>query len=77
MTIGALLFYVVAFEFVGFIIATAIYVFIQTLILSDDTNRKPKLFALIAISTSLVVYGLFVYVFEKPMPTGLLGMLGM
>lgn len=77
MTIGALLFYVVAFEFVGFIIATAVYLFVQMLILSDDTNRKPKMFTAISVGTSVAVYVLFVYVFDKPLPTGLLEMLGM
>lgn len=76
MTIGALLFYVAAFEFVGFILATILYLFVQMLILSDSTNRNLKLFAAISVGTALAVYGLFVYVFDKPLPTGLLSGLG-
>lgn len=76
MTIGALLFYVSAFEFVGFILATTVYLFVQMLILSDHTNRNLKLFSAISVGTSLAVYGLFVYVFDKPMPAGLLSGLG-
>lgn len=76
MTIGALLFYVVAFEFVGFILATMVYLFVQMLILSDHTNRNLKLFSAISVGTSLAVYGLFVYAFDKPMPSGLLSGLG-
>lgn len=77
MTIGALLFYVVAFEFAGFLIATAVYLFVQMMILSDNTNRKPVLFTAISVGTSVAVYVLFVYVFDKPLPAGLLEMLGM
>ena len=40
LTIGALLFYVLTFEILGFIVSTTAYLFIQMLIFSDEKNRK-------------------------------------
>ena len=75
LTIGALLFYVLTFEILGFIISTTAYLFIQMLIFSDDKNRKPLLFLIISVAFSIATYSLFVYVIQKPLPTGILSFL--
>ena len=75
LTIGALLFYVLTFEILGFIISTTAYLFIQMLIFSDDKNRKPLLLLIISVVFSIATYILFVYVIQKPLPTGILSFL--
>lgn len=73
LTISALLFYVLTFEILGFIISTAAYLFFQMTILSNDKNRKIALFAVISISVSVVIYALFVYAIDRPLPYGIFG----
>lgn len=75
LTIGALLFYVLTFEILGFIISTTAYLFIQMLVFSDDTNRKPLLFLIISVVFSIATYVLFVYLIQRPLPTGILSFL--
>lgn len=73
LTIGIFLFYVLTFEMLGFIVSTVIYLFFQMLILSNDKNRNCKLFVLISVIFSVVVYALFVYVINRPLPIGIFG----
>lgn len=75
LTIGALLFYVLTFEILGFIVSTTAYLFIQMLIFSDEKNRKPLLFLTISVVFSIATYVLFVYLIQKPLPTGILSFL--
>ena len=75
LTIGALLFYVLTFEILGFIVSTTAYLFIQMLIFSDEKNRKPLLFLIISVVFSIATYVLFVYLIQKPLPTGILSFL--
>lgn len=73
LTIGALLFYVLTFEIIGFILSTALYLFFQITILSNQENRKLGLFLIISIGFSIAIYGLFVYLIDRPLPIGILG----
>ncbi len=73
LTIGIFLFYVLTFEMLGFIVSTVIYLFFQMLILSNDKNRNCKLFVLISVIFSVVVYALFVYVINRPLPIWIFG----
>ena len=75
LTIGALLFYVLTFEILGFIVSTTAYLFIQMLIFSDEKNRKSLLFLTISVVFSIETYVLFVYLIQKPLPTGILSFL--
>ncbi|PMC67845.1 tripartite tricarboxylate transporter TctB family protein [Fusobacterium nucleatum] len=75
LTIGALLFYVLTFEILGFIVSTTAYLFIQMLIFSDEKNRKSLLFLTISVVFSIATYVLFVYLIQKPLPTGILSFL--
>lgn len=72
LTIGAFVVYILIYNFVGFIISSVVYLFIQMLILSDKTNRKPWLFALIAVVLPVLVYFLFTRGFSLLLPKGLL-----
>ncbi len=71
-TIAALSAYVLLFDRLGFILSTALYLFVQILILSNEQNRNLKLFAAISVITPIAVYALFVYVIKMPLPAGLL-----
>lgn len=73
LTIGALLFYVLTFEIIGFILSTALYLFFQITILSNQENRKLGLFLIISVGFSIAIYGLFVYLIDRPLPIGILG----
>ena len=66
-------FYVLAFEPVGFLLSSIIYLFAQILLMSNQENRKPVLFAIISILLPLAVDILFVFVIKMPLPRGILG----
>ncbi len=72
-TIAALAAYVLLFDKLGFILSTALYLFVQILVLSNEQNRNIKLFAAISVVTPVAIYALFVYVISMPLPAGVLG----
>lgn len=72
LTIGTFILYILLYNTVGFLISSVVYLFVQMLILSDKTNRKPWIFALIAVMFSVLVYFLFTRGFSLLLPKGLL-----
>lgn len=68
-----MLLYMIAFQPVGFVVSSIVYLFLQMLLLSDKTNRKILLFAVIAIILPVAVDALFVYVIKMPLPVGIFG----
>ncbi len=72
-TIVLMVLYMLAFEPVGFIVASAVYLFLQMLLLSDKTNRRPLLFAIVAVILPVAVDALFVFVIKMPLPVGVFG----
>lgn len=72
-TIALMAAYMLTLEKVGFLVASAVYLFVQMMILSDKTNRKPVLFAIIAVALPVAVEALFVYAIKMPLPVGILG----
>ena len=48
-TIILMVLYMLAFQPIGFIVSSAVYLFLQMLILSDKTNRRIFLFAAVAV----------------------------
>jgi len=72
-TVLALAAYVVLFQFLGFHISTALYLFVQITVLSNEKNRKLLVFGAVSIVVPLVIYGLFKSLFNMPFPTGILG----
>lgn len=70
LTVAALLVYVTIFKPAGFILSTALYLFVQITVLSDERNRKLPLFAAISVVAPVLIYALFVYVIKMPLPAG-------
>ena len=72
-TVVLMVLYMLAFQPVGFVVASAVYLFLQMLLLSEKSNRKVILFAVIAVLLPLAVDALFVYVIKMPLPVGVFG----
>ena len=72
-TVGLMIAYAFAFEKVGFIVTSAVYLFCQMTLMSNEKNRKLGLFAAISILLPVAVDALFVYLIQTPMPKGILG----
>ena len=72
-TIVLMLLYMWAFQPIGFVVASAVYLFLQMLLLSTKSNRRIILFAIIAIALPVAVDALFVYVIKMPLPVGVFG----
>ncbi|WMJ83717.1 tripartite tricarboxylate transporter TctB family protein [Oscillospiraceae bacterium LTW-04] len=70
LLIGA---YVLAFNTIGFLISTAAYLFLQMLVLTPEEKRNLPLLAGLAISAPILIYVLFVYVINTPLPKGVFG----
>lgn len=71
MTIVLVVLYVLAFNSVGFLISTAVYLFLQMLVLTPAEKRKIPLLAFISVAAPLFIYVLFVYVINTPLPKGI------
>ncbi len=65
--------YVGLINSVGFIVTSAVYIFLQILVLSKDAKRNYLLFVLVSIIIPVVVYLLFVKIFKVMIPAGILG----
>ena len=73
LTIALVGIYVVAFNEVGFLISTAVYLFLQMLVLTPAEKRKLPLLGIIAIAAPVFIYTLFVYIIHTPLPKGIFG----
>lgn len=65
--------YLVLMPYVGFLVMTAIYLFLQMLLLSDKSDKKIVLFLAISIVSSVVIYFIFRSIFYVMLPSGILG----
>ena len=65
--------YAALLPYIGFIITTAVYLFLQINILSEDRHRRQILFAVISLVSAVVIFYLFVKVFNLMLPAGILG----
>jgi len=65
--------YMVLIPYVGFMITTAVYLFLQMNILTARESRKLGMFAVIAVVASVVIYFTFVKAFNLMLPAGILG----
>lgn len=73
ISLALMITYVALLPYIGFLIMTSVYIFLQMLILSHVTHRKVWLFLLISIVTSATIYYLFRNVFYVMLPTGIIG----
>ena len=64
---------VLAFQPVGFIISTIVYLFLQILVLVPKEKRSWPLTIIISVVAPLAIYGLFTYLISSPLPKGLWG----
>ena len=72
-TFALMLGYAAALPPLGFPISTAVYLFLQMLILSAGQRRRFILFAAVSAASSVAIYYLFVLVFHLMLPAGILG----
>jgi hypothetical protein len=72
-TIGLLFLYVGLLPYIGFLIATAVYLFLQMYLLAEKTERKIPMFVGISIVSSVFIYFIFKSVFYLMLPAGILG----
>lgn len=73
LTILLLGVYVIVFAEVGFLISTAVYLFLQILLLTPKDKRRYPLLAIISVATPIFIYTLFVYIIRMPLPKGIFG----
>lgn len=73
LSILLLLAYVTAFNRIGFIISTMVYLFFQILVLAPKEKRSWPVTGIISVVAPLFIYGMFVYVINSPLPKGIFG----
>ncbi|SMP66174.1 tripartite tricarboxylate transporter TctB family protein [Anoxynatronum buryatiense] len=73
MTIVLLGLYVVTFSRLGFIVSTAIYLFLQILVLKPKEKKNYHMMGAIAVVMPVVIYTLFVHIINMPLPRGIFG----
>ncbi len=71
LTIALIGAYVVAFQPVGFLISTAVYLFLQILVLMPKEKRNLPVTLAISVIAPLFIWVLFNYVISSPLPKGL------
>ena len=64
--------YVAVLDWLGFLISSAVYVFLQTINLCPKEKFKPVTFAIIAVVSSTVVYVIFRRILFVMLPSGIL-----
>ena len=64
--------YVLAFNTVGFLISTAVFLFLEMLVLTPAEKRKIPLLLVISIVAPIAIYALFTYAISSPLPKGIL-----
>ena len=67
--------YCIAFNPIGFIISTMVYLFLQILVLTPKEKRSWPITIAISVIAPIVFYVLFVYAINTPLPKGLLSFL--
>ncbi len=73
ITLGLITLYIVTMSLIGFLIATSLYLFVQIMLLAPKEKRKPIIFGIMSIVSSLVIYLIFWYAFSIILPAGILG----
>lgn len=73
LSLALMIVYLIAIPEIGFLITTALYLFVQIYILAEPSDRKIPLFIVISIVASVAVYYVFRSVFHVMLPDGILG----
>lgn len=72
VSIVSIIVYLVLIEPLGFVIVSALYLFVQIMLLSERGKRNPILYVVIAVVVSAACYLFFRNVFYLMLPSGLL-----
>jgi len=73
LTLLLMISYLILMPSLGFLIMTAIYLFLQMYILVDKTGRKVPLFIIVSITSSVAIYYVFHSIFHVMLPAGIFG----
>lgn len=74
LSIALIVVYALSFETLGYLVATTLYIFVQSLLLIEPGKKPPFLMiGLVAVVMAGVSYFLFARVFYPFLPVGLLG----
>lgn len=65
--------YLILMPYLGFLIMTSIYLFLQMIVLSGKTNRRLVVFIIVSIVSSAITYYIFRSIFYVMLPPGILG----
>ena len=68
--------YILFLEKIGFLISSGLFIFIQSFVLSSNSKRKIKNIIILlvgSLTTSAVIYLIFLYGFKLWLPEGILG----
>lgn len=65
--------YVLAYQSVGFLVSTAVYLFLQISVLCPKEKRNFLVFGLVSLITPVFIYTMFVYIINMPLPKGIFG----
>lgn len=72
-SLGIMIVYALLTQFIGFLLASILYLITQMFILSDSNKKKLILFGIVSIAISVIVYFIFRNVFYVMLPQGILG----
>lgn len=72
LTIVLIFLYAVSMESIGFIISTAVYLFLQMIVLSKPSERNYIMFLILSVVVPVVMYFTFAKAFQTFLPAGLL-----
>ncbi len=72
LSIVSIIVYLVLIEPLGFILASALYLFVQIMLLSERGKRHPIIYVVIAVAVSAVCYLFFRNIFYLMLPSGIL-----
>lgn len=72
LTFVLILGYAIVFEWMGFILASFVCMFLQMMLMAPKEKRNPKLFAAISLVSAIVVYIAFRMGLNLSLPRGLL-----
>ncbi|MDV2682877.1 tripartite tricarboxylate transporter TctB family protein [Alkalihalophilus lindianensis] len=73
LTTGLLIGYVALIPIIGFLLMTAIYLFLQMYVLAEKSHRNIVLFLVVSIVSSGLIYYCFKSIFYLRLPAGILG----
>lgn len=73
ISLGAMIIYALLTQFIGFLLASILYLITQMFILSDNDKKKLIVIGIISIVMSVIVYFIFRNVFYVMLPQGIVG----